>query len=219
MNASNGNAYTEGRAPARGPAAATSRGTRTRLTFDPPNVPTFVRPEQIPTRSVDGRNGPQYMWLFENEGIAWFDPDFHAELCACIETSGAAELAITKHVRKGQPPRFEVQPIAEESEPTQPAPISYPRSRAEAKANVPAVAARRIQEVKAAAPKFHHEEASEKETAPPCNAMAAALMEAMLAVHEVIAIANAHSIAWKPSAEDIRALAITIYIQAHGGKR
>ena len=224
----NGNAYQEGRAPARGPAAATSRGTRTRLTFDPPNVPTFVRPEQVPTRTVDGRNGPQYMWLFEDEGIAWFDPDFHQELCACIETSGAAELAITKHVRKGQPPRYEVQPVAEETEPgteftptreqQSNSPKSWPRSRAEAKANVPAVAQRRIQEVKKTLPpRAHHEEAVERETAPPCNGMAAALMEAMLAVHEVIAIATAHGVPWKPSSEDIRALAITIYIQ--GAKR
>jgi hypothetical protein len=217
----NGNAYQEGRAPARGPAAASSSGTRSRLTFDPPGVPTFVRPEMVPTRSVEGRNGPQYMWMFEGAGIAWFDPDFHQELCACIETSGAAELAITKHVRKGQPPRFEVQPVAEVDEQPQPpvTPRSWPRSRGEAKANVPAVAARRIQEVKARAPQHNHEEANERETAPPCNSMAAALMEAMLAVHEVIAIATAHGVPWKPSSEDIRALAITIYINQNGGRK
>lgn len=219
MNAQNGNAYQEGRAP-RGPQAAGSTGTRTKLSFDPPNVPTFVRPEKVPTQPVEGRNGPQFMWLFEGAGIAWFDPEFHHELCACLEVSGAAGLAITKKVRRGQSPTYEVQPVAEEPEPGQPAPQSWPRSRAEARANVPAVAQRRTAEVKKAQPPpYHHEEPVERETAPPCNAMSAALMEAVLAVAEVYGIANANGITWKPSSEDIRALAITIYIQAHGGRK
>ena len=182
--------------------------TRTKISFDPPRVPVCLTPEIVPTRSVDGRNGPQYMWFFKGDQVAWFDPDFHQEICACIETTGCRDIAITKHVRKGTPPRFEVQPIAEETgEPAaRPAPAQ--------------TAARRIEEIrKGAPPRFHHEEPVERETAPPCNQMSAALMEAMLAVHEVLAIATAHGMPWKPSSEDIRALAITIYIQSNGGRK
>jgi hypothetical protein len=198
-----------------------SNGTRTKISFDPPRVPVLLKPENFPTRSVDGRDGPQYMWFFEGGQVAWFDPDFHEEIRSCMEVSNCTEIAITKHVRKGQRPRFEVQPVEEIQQPGgfDPAPPPPSPSRP----SVAQTAARRIDEIKRATPPqlpfTQQPEAPPNFATPPCNAMSAALMEAMLAVHEVIAIATAHAIAWKPSAEDIRALAITIYIQSHGGRK
>ena len=194
------------------------QGTRTKITFDPPRVPVILTPEAIPANPVPGRNGPQYQWLFQGHQIAWFDPDVHNELIACIEVSGCRDIAITKHVRKGTPPRFEVQAVDDETEPAEPAPP--PRS---APRPAPAqTAARRINEIQrsqAKPPRFIPEESVEAETAPPCNAMSEALMEAMLAVHEVAAITSAHGMAVSWRAEDIRALAITIYITKNGGRK
>lgn len=224
-----------GAATRRAPQYFGTTAVQTKVTFDPPHVPVILRPTMVPTRPVPGKFGEQFKWEFEGDLVAWFDPDVHKEICACLEVAGCSEIAITKTVRRGEAPRFEVQPVRDETEGGHPAPP--PRSRAEARAQVPATAARRIEEIKAAAPnsnpfnsprdpaststrpRFHHEEAIEAETAPPSSTMAEALMEAMLAIHEVIAIATAHSIAWKPSSEDIRALAITIYIQKCGGRK
>jgi hypothetical protein len=227
----NGNGYQLPKANEQGRAQRApqqiSNGTRTKISFDPPRVPVLLRPESVPTRSVEGRDGPQYMWFFADNQVAWFDPDFHQEILACLEVSGCNEIAITKHVRRGQPPRFEVQPVRDETEQPggyDPAPPPPPARRQ----SVAEVAARRIEEIKRSQaapprgpsePRFHHEEAIEAETAPHCNAMFTALMEAMMAVHEAIAIATAQGLTWKPTGEDIRALAITIYIQSHGGRK
>ena len=223
MTTPNGNSYRDqnGRAPAR---PQLEQGTRSKITFDPPRVPVILTPEAIPANPVPGRNGPQFQWLFQGHQIAWFDPDFHAELCACLEVSNCRDLAITKHVQRGQPPRFTVQGVADETEPQQPGGFDPPQPPPVPRRPTPAqTAARRIDEIKRSQAKpsrvWPTVEAAEAETAPPCNAMSQALMEAMLAVHEVLAIATAHGMPWKPSSEDIRALAITIYIHSNGGKK
>lgn len=200
----NGNAYEEGRAT-RGPQQFPASGTRTKITFDPPRVPVFLRPERVPTEAVQGRSGPQYMWLFEGDQIAWFDPDFHHEICACLEVSGAAEIAITKHVRRGTPPRFEVQAVAEIPEEEAAAPPPRPAPRSAPRPPAPAVtAARRIVEVKsslppAKPPRYHFEEAIEAETAPPSGQLEKALIEAITAAHAASAVAMANGIKFEPT--------------------
>lgn len=224
----NGNSYQEqGRAPRahqayfNGGAKNGAGSMREKISFDPPRVPVILRPENVPAHPVMGKFGEQYRWEFEGNQVAWFDPDVHKEICACLEVSGCNEIAITKHVRRGQQPRFEVQGVDDQTgQPARPAPAQ--------------TAARRIAEIQNGQPGgydpappaprkplprvgpsrvWQNESASEAETAPPANAMAAALVEAIIACQEVIGIATANGIAWKPSSEDIRALAITIYIQ------
>lgn len=229
----NGNAYNAGGAPAARPASyftdqPGTKPTRTKVTFDPPRVPVILKPESIPTRTVDGKFGPQYQWFFEGNQVAWFDPDVHEEIKACIVVSDCTEVAITKHVRRGQQPRYEVQGVADETRHAPEMSGSATPLRESSGSATPLresrdqLAARRIDEVKkqnsqARPPRTGYEAPDERETAPLKNAMSHALIEAITAASEVVAIAHANAIEWKPSSEDIRALAITIYI--HEAKR
>jgi hypothetical protein len=223
MNNGNGNAYTEGRATRAYPSGNATLGqtpAQQKITFDPPRVPVILRPIQVPTRTVPGRDGDQYKWEFEGNQVAYFDPDVHEEICACLRIAECNEVAITKHVRKGMPPRYEVQPVRDETQPTTHAELVN----------------RRVQEVKTSLPPqqpglapappprqaarpsrvWQNEETAERETAE-LSPMAKAIVEALLACQEVHAIANANGIKYTPSTDNINALAITIYIQ--GAKR
>jgi hypothetical protein len=202
----NGNSYQDRGAQAR----PQMKATRTKVTFDPPRVPVFLRPEAVPTNPVDGRNGPQFMWLFQDDQIAWFDPDFHAELIACLQMNPeGVELAITKHVRRGTPPRFEVQPVAEVQEPGGYDPPPPPLRREPP----PVTAARRIEEIKSsqAKPKYHFEEAIEAETHEPKESLTKALIAAITACHEAAAIANAVGIKFVPTPAQIIDLAKVLF--------
>lgn len=213
----NGNSYQEGRAP-RGPQQI-SNGTREKVSFDPPRVPVFLRPEKIGLE-VEGRNGPQFLWLFEGNLIAWFDPPVHAEILACLEVSGASELAITKHVRKGTPPRFEVQAVREESESAEDEPPSAPPLRSQPRAaapparpapparSAPAPARTHVERSpNGRPPKFHYEEAIEAETAPPSSQLEKALIEAITAAHAASAVAAANGIKFEPTSAQFIELA------------
>ncbi len=238
----NGNAYnqTNGRG-ASAPPQQISNGTRTKVTFDPPRVPVFLIPEAVPANPVPGKNGPQFMWLFEENQIAWFDPDVHAEMCACLEMNPeGTELAITKHVRRGTPPRFEVQPVCQIEKPgfhtpqpqrreaTQPGgfdppPPSGPRHKRlppmppplnetfpERQRTRPAtVHVERAPEGQrqTTPPKFHYEEAIERETAPPASQLEKALIEAITAAHAASAVATANGIKFEPTSAQFIELA------------
>jgi hypothetical protein len=229
MNNGNGNAYTEGRATRAYPSGNATLGqapAQQKITFDPPRVPVILKPIQVPTRTVPGRDGDQYKWEFEGNQVAYFDPDVHEEICACLRIAECNEVAITKHVRKGQPPRYEVQPVRDETQPTTHAELVNRRVQEVKFTN-------RVQEVKTSLPPapppapaprsaprpsrvWPTEEAAERETAE-LSPMAKAIVEALLACQEVHAIANANGIKYTPSTDNINALAITIYIQ--GAKR
>src|SRR5579863_799933 len=145
MNVS-GNSYQERQGAPRpasyfnGGAKEGTSSLREKISFDPPRVPVILRPEKVPAHPVEGKFGPQFRWEFEGNQVAWFDPDVHREICACLEVSGCNEIAITKHVRRGQQPRFEVQGVDDLTrEPARPAPA--------------ATAARRINEIQRSQPR------------------------------------------------------------------
>lgn len=234
MNASNG--YTDQRRGAPAPPQQISNGTRSKVTFDPPRVPVFLIPEAVPANPVPGKNGPQFMWLFEGNQIGWFDPDVHAEMCACLEMNPeGTELAITKHVQRGKSPRFEVQPVCQIEEPgfqapqpqrreaTQPGgfdPPPPPRHRPappplketfpERQRTRPAtVHVERAPEGQrqTTPPKFRYEEAIEAETAPPASQLEKALIEAITAAHAASAVATANGIKFEPTSAQFIELA------------
>jgi hypothetical protein len=164
-------------------------GERTKVTFDPPRVPVILTPDGMPTEPVQGKFGPQFRWNFEGQQVAWFDPDVHEQMRGLI-MRGAKSFAITKHVRRGEPPRFEVQPAEDLTR--QAAAVAAPTSPRQ----------------RAARP--HIEDPFDREGVPIENTMAGAIKEAITACEEA-EFAATH--------EDVRALAITLFISRNGGKK
>jgi len=164
------------------------------------NIPQAVTLEfDPPTAAREGRFGDQFMYFLGDGKIMWADPPLHEE----IKRSGAkagSELGICKRELRNAGRRhiqWEVNTI--EEEPQQPPPAPRPP---------------------AAAPAARPTRSAPRETAPPPiragneriagNLMAAALREAI----EACDLAS-----FDARPEDIRALAITIYINATGGKK
>ncbi len=186
-----------------------------KLEFDPPAEPRA------------GRFGDQYMYFFDGNRIAWFDPPVH-EL---ILRSGAAagdEIAVTKReVKEGRrmSVRWEVELVQEEppyaGEPSaevledvrrgRPVPrLENPKRQAEAPA--PPAAPQTVPAPPPPAPALE---------GPRANPLAQALILALEAAEEANKYAQT-KLAWDefPLSEDaIVKLAVTAYIQAQGGRQ
>jgi hypothetical protein len=163
------------------------------------NLPQAVTLEfDPPTQARDGRFGDQFMYFLGDNRIMWADPPLHEE----IKRSGAkagSEIGICKRALRNAGRRHIQWEVAVEEEPQQPPPVPRPP---------------------ASAPAARPTRSAPRETAPPPiregrervsgNLMAAALREAI----EACDLAE-----FDARPEDIRALAITIYINTIGGKK
>ena len=177
---------------------APPRATREKVAFET-NIPQVVTLEfDPPAEARDGNWGPQFMYFLEENRIMFAEPAVHEQILQLGCTRGAT-LAIVKR-KNGRQNAWEVNQvhggkfIAHEKPP-----VSAPRSHAPASAP-------RVQET--APPPLR---AANESVGASGNLMAAALKEAM----EAVALSGFE----EASREDIRALAITIYIGTTGGKR
>lgn len=182
----------------------------------PTNTPVLLTLDTDPQRAQakPGVRGDQYMYFFEGSQIAFVDPPVHA----LIVNSGAQrgdEIAITKREtrngnRKGI--AWDVELVQDEPNPHPGAPEWAEPAPAPAPAPKPASQAK-----SASAP------APAPASAPPS---VLTMGGALIAAIDAIAEASRHASAkhgWDeelPMDTDlIQKLAVTIYIQAHGGKR
>jgi len=182
----------EGAAQPRGP-----RTTRTKVTFenDKPQVVTLEF--DPPTEPREGNWGPQYMYFLSGEQIGFFEPAVHAQIVA-LDCHAGDTIAITKR-KAGRANRWEVNAVVNGRMIT----VGEPAREA---AHQLASAPRAIRET--APPPIRPGNESASTTG---NTMAHALTQAM----EACKLSGFE----EASREDIRALAITIYITLSGGRK
>jgi hypothetical protein len=185
----NSNTYTD-----RGAAGAPARqnGTRTKVNFDA-NVPTFITLEREPPEwPVEGKFGDQFMYSLTHNQITWVEPVVHEKIVELYRKHRAREFCITR-IKSGRSVSWDVQHVSDET-------------RSQPRAATPAPAAAQ-------------ESPFDATGRPSPNMMASAMRTALEAVIETEALAQRSGHAYKATGEDIRALAITIFIQACGGKK
>jgi hypothetical protein len=197
-----------------------SRGARTKVIFEI-NAPVAITLErEPPSFSTPGNWGEQYMYSLEGHQIAFLEPEVHEEICNLGARPGDTfTITKTKDGRKNVwvVMRGDVaQQAAKAIQAPAPAP---PAPRRGTPAATPAIAAR-IEAAK-------EENAARAELPAPRhvsgNIMQAALCAALEATHAAEAFAEGIGANYRASSEDIRALAITIYIEitgsSHGGRK
>ncbi len=163
--------------------AAQPRGSREKVTFDI-NIPQVVKLDfNPPTDPRDGLYGPQFMYFVDDGArILWADPALHEELIAISARAGDT-IAIVKR-KRGRAVTWEANQVKDGR--VQPAAASPRRSAAPS-----------------AQTSSHAAEEEIAEAVLLENPMTAALRQAIDACAEA---------GFEATHEDIRALAITIYI-------
>lgn len=155
------------------------------------NIPVLVQLEfDPPTQAREGRFGDQFMYFLAENRIMWVDPEVHQEI---VRTGAAAgsELAICKReLRNAGRKHIQWEVVLQQEEPAQPAPAQRPAASAAAPRSAPRPS-RPVTDLVSG------------------NLMTAALKQAMEACEQA---------GFEARTEDVRALAITIYIAATGGK-
>lgn len=175
---------------------AQTRAPRVKVTFEL-NIPQVVTLEfDPPAEPREGNWGPQYMYFCGENRIAFLDPPVHEQILA-LDAHAGDTLAIVKR-KSGRANRWEVNRV--EAGRVQPAP---PRPAPEA----------------ARAPRETVRTPAKSTSPPPIreghehiagNLMASALKQAIEAC-DLCEFAATH--------EDLRAMAISIYISATGGRQ
>jgi hypothetical protein len=166
---------------------------REKVTFST-NTPVLVQLEfDPPTQARAGRFGDQYMYVLAENRIMWVEPEVHQEIVRTGAQAGS-ELAICKReLRNAGRKHIQWEVVTQEEEPPQeppPAPAPRPAASAAAPRSAPRTS-RPVTELVSG------------------NLMTAALKQAMEACQQA---------GFEARSEDVRALAITIYIAATGGK-
>jgi hypothetical protein len=171
---------------------------RDKVYFEP-NLPlTVVLEFDPPQQAREGRSGPQFMYFLAGNQIMFVEPELHA---AIVQAKGCAglEIAICKRqfsVAGKKHVKWEV--VTQQEEPDAHEPPAPP-------AAAPAIA-RPTPAAHAATPM--QLSGADKLSG---NLMTACVRQASEAAAEAIALG------WNMDASDVRALAITIYIQNTGG--
>jgi hypothetical protein len=207
-------------------------GSREKVIFEL-NTPVTLKLEfDPPEESRPGMWGEQYQYKLAGNRIAWLEPALHAQL-----VENGARTGDTFHVckrRVGRRTEWEIQlatssnsqpiataaPLASAPRPVpqpQPAPRPQPQPEPEPPGPEPATA-------RAPAPPEEERPIDARNTARVSgNIMQAALRSAIDAAADAAGYAEGRGLQISMRTEDIRALAITIYIQATssstGGKR
>jgi hypothetical protein len=189
----NGNIHTEAALP-RGPV--TPRFARTKVQFET-NVPALITLERFPPQQpIDGKWGEQYMYSLAGQRVAFVEPEVHEQLIA-LDAQPGQNFTVTK-VREGRSNKWIVEAGDHASN---------------LLAKVPAPAA-------APAPPAPRPALEPPRSSPPpavsTAIMQAALCSAIEATHAAAHFAESIGASYRASSEDVRALAITIYIEVTG---
>jgi hypothetical protein len=177
-----------------GAASSGAFGQREKIIFGESAQIVKLETEPAQATQSEGNWGPQFTYRLAGNKITWLDPDPHQKMLELGAHAGD-ELAIAKR-KRGRRYVWEVLPVQEEPTPRAATPLPSDRP----------------------APQFSTISAP-RETAPPPirageriagNLMAAALKQAI----EACDLAEFHA-----THDDVRALAITIYIHATEGKK
>jgi hypothetical protein len=190
-----------------GGGSAAPQQQREKVSFST-NIPVLVQLEfDPPQQARAGRFGDQFMYFLADQKIMWVEPEAHAEILRAGAVAGS-ELAICKRELRNAGRKhiqWEVVLQQEEPEPRQPAHTAPPAAaEAFARAATPRPAA------SAAAPRSAPRTSRPVTELVAGNLMTAALRQAMEACEQA---------GFEARTEDVRALAITIYIAATGGKK
>jgi hypothetical protein len=190
-NPQNGNSY---------PQAAQPRG-RVKVVFEV-NTPRAITIERDPPEyPTEGNWGEQWQYFLAGNEIAWVEPEVHNQLIALGAAHGKT-FTVTK-TKVGRANKWVVMPgdVAEQAARaiSAPAPAPRPAQRAEAPAPAPEPAPQTT-------PRSH----------VSGNVMQAALCSAIDATHRAEEYAESTGASYRASSEDVRALAITIYIEVTG---
>lgn len=161
------------------------------------NIPVLVQLEfDPPTEAREGRFGDQYMYFLAGNRIMFIEPELHTEIVKAGCGAGSEVAICKRELRNAGRKHIQWEVVTQQEEPAAdeaPAPVYDSRSKP-----------------RQASPAIAPPAARATREATSGNFMAAALKEAI----EACDLAS-----FEARPEDVRALAITIYIQAHGGKQ
>jgi hypothetical protein len=182
---------------------------RQRVSFDL-NRPQLLTLEfDPPSQARPGKFGEQYMYWLQGDLTLWAEPELHARIVATGATAGD-QLLLTKRKQRTQAGGYAVTWSAQRVNPQDVEKAREALDAGEALAAelpppAPTHHTRRIPPSKPIERRLPPEKFAQQ-----LHGMAAALREALDACAAVC---------WNPNPEDVRALAITIYIQNHGGRQ
>lgn len=203
------------------PAAHPRGGQREKVIFQINSPVAITLERDRPSWPVDGNWGPQFMYSLEGDRVAFLEPEVHEQLLAANAQQGDT-FTITKTkdgrknvwvVMRGDVAAQAARAISAPA-PAQAQPTPLPMRRAPA--STPAINARIEAAEKENAATRAAREASPAPQRISGNVMQAALVCAIEATHAAAAHAESIGASYRPSSEDVRALAITIYIEVTG---